>query len=271
MKKTLALSLGVLLTLTGCGTHTGTGAAVGAGFGSILGSAIGGISNGPRGSDVGTIVGMAAGAAVGAAVGSAADEAEQEKYEAYQREREARYTRSYQENDGSGFDPTNSGDDTIEFDDNSASTSSYTTVVPTTYSPASVDADDLAALMPGYTIAYNDAIEIRNASFVDLDGDGTISAGEECKLSFEIINNSSASLYDIMPTVIETSGNDRVYISQGVRVETLAAGSGVKYTATVLGGSKLKDGYAVIRVAVAQGDTDITSEIKEFYITTKKE
>lgn len=270
MKKLLVLSMGTLIVLSGCGTHTGTGAAVGAGFGTILGSAIGGISGGPHGSDVGTVVGMVSGAVVGAAVGAAADEAEQEKYEAYQKERDARYTRSYQQSsdDESGFDPTNSGDDTIEFDDTSSDV--YTTVLPTTYTPKTISEEKMASLIPGYNIAYNDAIELRNASFVDLDGDGAISAGEECKLSFEIINNSSATLYDIMPTVVETSGNDRIYISSGVRVESLAAGSGVKYTATVLGDDKLKDGSAVIRIAITQGDTDITSEIKEFNITTKK-
>lgn len=271
MKKILVLSLGAAMLLSSCGTHTGTGAYAGGTLGAVLGSAIGGISGGPRGSDVGTLVGMVGGAMVGAAVGSAADQAEQEKYEQYQRQRDARYTRSSKlQEDESGFDPTNSGDDTIVFDSDS-SEGSFTRILPTTYSPAVLSSEQLSALMPNYNFVYNQDIELRNVSFMDLDGDGCISAGEECKISFEIINNSGVTLYDVTPTVMEMSGNSKVLVSQGIRVESLVAGSGVKYTATVLGDSKLKEGVAVIRIAIVQGDTDITSDIKEFNITTKKD
>lgn len=285
MKKTFTLLLGAALMLAGCGTSAGEGAYVGGQFGTILGSAIGGITGGPFGSDVGTVVGMAGGAAIGAMVGSAADRARQEKYEEMQRERDARYGRSddgrstvggdvaSRSVDDSGFDPTNSGDDRITFDDapqgypgeEKAAAEVYTTVQPRT-----VSVEQLERSLPGYRMRFSPLIEICNASFVDRDGDGIIRAGEECRVSFEIMNRSSMTVYDIQPTVIETTRNKHIHISQSIRVESIEPGKGVRYTATVLADRRLKDGEAVIKVAVAQGDKDITSQVKEFRVETRR-
>lgn len=289
MRKAFVLLLSAVLLLGGCGTYTGEGAYVGGQFGSVIGSAIGGISGGPRGSDLGTLVGMAGGAAIGAVVGSAADKAQQEKYEQYQRERDERYGRrgydsrrddggAYGDedvayNDGdtpagsdeSGFDPTNSGDDRITFDDTPASNDVYTTVEPRT-----VSMEQLKHTLPGYRMRLSPLIEVRNATFVDRDGDGVLRAGEECKVSFEIMNRSSMTLYDITPTVVETTGNKHIHISPSIRVENIAPGMGVRYTATVLAGKRLKDGEAVIRVAVAQGNNEITSQVEEFRVKTSR-
>ena len=142
MKKYMMFLALSALVLSSCGTYTGQGAYAGATFGSILGSAIGGISGGWQGSNVGQVVGMAGGAAVGAAIGAAADKKEAEQYEAYQRQRaQRRKQKSYGDdiyyggNDNasvrvngnnssnrvnvdndSGFDPSNSADDRIDFD-----------------------------------------------------------------------------------------------------------------------------------------------------------
>jgi hypothetical protein len=163
MKKyMLFLALSVLV-LSSCGTYTGQGAYAGATFGSILGSAIGGISGGWHGSNVGQVVGMAGGAAVGAAIGAAADKKEAERYEAYQRQREQRRKqKSYGDDiydDGSnynygranvnkssshvnvdndsGFDPSNSGDDRIDFDGAGPNGRNATTQNSTTTSSSS--------------------------------------------------------------------------------------------------------------------------------------
>lgn len=283
MKKTIIFTLCAAVTLTGCTTGTGAGAYGGASIGSILGSAIGGISGGPRGSDIGTIVGMAGGAVVGAAVGNASDRAQQEQYRQYQEEREARYSRrqqqssydndSYQQrNDDSGFDPTNSGDDRITLDPQDGTGHDvYTTVKPQTVTPSqSVSVDQLSSIAPGYSFKYNSLVEVRNVSFVDDNGDGVITAGEVSKVSFEIMNRSDIELYDVQPTVIETTGNKHIHVSPGLHVESIAPHKGVRYTATVAADKRLKDGQAVLKVAVAQGNKEITSQVKEFTITTKR-
>lgn len=277
MKKVIAYSLVGAIMLSSCSTAD-SGASNGAFFGSILGSAIGGISGGHRGSDIGTIVGMAGGAIAGAAIGSANEKKEQKKYEEYLRQRNERYSREYQKreisrmNDESGFDPNNGGDDRIEMEPESPATASvrnssdepYTTVEAKT-----VTLDQLKA-MTNYNVNINERIQLRNVSFVDADGNGEIQPEEECKVSFEIMNNSDVEIFDVVPTVIEVSGNKHIHISPGIRVESIKPHQGVRYSATVKADKRLKDSNAVIRVAVAQGQNDITSQVKEFNITTRR-
>ena len=277
MKKVIAYSLVGAIMLSSCSTAD-SGASNGAFFGSILGSAIGGISGGHRGSDIGTIVGMAGGAIAGAAIGSANEKKEQKKYEEYLRQRNERYSREYQKreisrmNDESGFDPNYGGDDRIEMEPESPATASvrnssdepYTTVEAKT-----VTLDQLKA-MTNYNVNINERIQLRNVSFVDADGNGEIQPEEECKVSFEIMNNSDVEIFDVVPTVIEVSGNKHIHISPGIRVESIKPHQGVRYSATVMADKRLKDGNAVIRVAVAQGQNDITSQVKEFNITTRR-
>lgn len=287
MKKGLAVTVSAVLMLSSCGTYTGQGAFVGGEFGSILGSAIGGISGGPRGSDVGTIVGMAGGAILGAAVGAAADQAEQAKYEQHKREYEQRRAQrngQYGDDavyghdaagryDGSGFDPTNSGDDRIDFGAAAPATDEYADAAamqPRTYSPQSLSVDQLSRITPGYSFKYNEMIEIRNVRFGDADGDGQIKAREQCQLTFEIMNNSSSAIYDVQPTVLEASGNKHIHISPNIRVESILPNRGVRYTSTIYGDSRLKNGEAVIRIAVAQGNKEITSQIKELNLITRR-
>jgi hypothetical protein len=303
MRKSLVVTVSAVLVLSSCGTYTGQGAFVGGEFGSILGSAIGGISGGPRGSDVGTIVGMAGGAILGAAVGAAADQADQAKYEQHKREYEQRRAQrsrqygsgaEYGRNNGSGqyeggtgygqdtaasgfddsgFDPSNSGDDRIDFGGAAPATEAYADapmVQPRTYSPQALSVDQLSRITPGYSFRYNSMIEIRNVRFGDVDGDGQIKAKEQCQLTFEIMNNSSETIYGVQPTVLEASGNKHIHISPNIRVESILPNKGVRYTSTIYGDSRLKNGEAVIRIAVAQGNREITSQIKELKLVTRR-
>ena len=244
MKKVIVYSLVGAMLLSSCST-TESGASNGAFFGSIIGSAIGGISGGHRGSDIGTLVGMAGGAVVGAAIGQASEKVEQRKYDEYMRRRT-----------DSGFDPNNGGDDRIVME----------TEVPSN----TVSLDELKN-MTGYNVNINESIQLRHENFTDANGDGNISPGEECKVSFEIMNNSDVEIFNVIPTVIETTGNKHIHISPTVRVESIKPHQGVRYTATILADKRLKDGNAVIRVTVTQGQNDIASMAKEFNITCKRQ
>lgn len=275
MKKIALLLIGGALLVSSCGTYAGQGAYVGGSFGAVLGSAIGGISGGWRGHEVGKIVGMAGGAAVGAAIGSAADQKASERVEQYRQQRQQRdydYRNQSGQNryddgdDYSGFDRSNSGDDRIDFDGAGPRDGhgGYTAAKPRTFDPTKV------TVAPGYHVNYNEQIEIRNARIIDADRDGIIRAGEECKVTFEIMNRSDKVLYDVQPTVFEVTGNKRIHISPNLHVESIPPHSGVRYTATVKADSKLKDGQAVIRLAVTQGNRDITSQVKEFSVQTRR-
>lgn len=244
MKKSMIAVTAAVLLASSCGTYTGQGAYVGGSFGSVLGSAIGGIAGGWRGSDIGTVVGMAGGAVIGAAVGAAADQKQAEQMEQYKRERSQRPVI-----DGSGFDETNSGDDRIDFDGAGPGHSSVTTL----------DAERREA-----------GLVIRNVRLVDADHDGVLRAGEECKISFEVMNRSSMTVYDVQPLVSEVTGNKRVHISPNLHVESIAPHSGIRYTATLLADKKLKDGTAVVRVGVAQGDRQYASQTREITVQTSR-
>lgn len=225
MNRSSALSFAALLLMSSCGTYAGEGAATGGYFGAILGSAIGGISGGPRGSDVGTLAGVVGGAIIGAAVGSAADNAAQER-------------RNYPakdygyENDRGSYGGGQTGyDDRIEFE------------------------TDEADNYRGET----NIIEICNVRFNDSDNDRKISAGEVCKVSFEIMNRSKHNVYNITPEVTELTGNRHIHISPGVLVENIAPHKGVRYTASVGAGRKIKDGYIKLQLSVKQRDNTIAA------------
>ncbi len=129
---------------------------------------------------------------------------------------------------------------------------------------------EVASSFDGYRLHLNPAIEIRNARVIDANEDGVLTRGEACSVVFEIMNNSSQTLYNIQPTVVDVTGNKHVHISPNLRVESILPGRGVRYTATVLADGRLKDGEVSIRIAVAQNNREITSQIKEFTVPTRK-
>lgn len=243
MKKMMVWAVGATLLLSSCSSYTGAGAYTGAQFGSILGSAIGGISGGPRGSDIGTIVGMAGGAMAGATIGNVADQKARGKMD-----------NDYPAN--SGFDSTNSGDDRIDFDGSDATTGNYE------YKQPSSPADNV------YTHSAP-TVEIRNARFIDADGNDTISRGEMCKVVFEIYNNGLQPIYNVVPTVAEMTGNKHIYISQPICVEKIGAYKGVRYTAMVKADNRLKDGTIKLCCSVLQNGEAI-SKVTEFNVETRK-
>lgn len=278
MKKSMVLSLSALLLLSSCGTYTGSGAYAGASLGTILGSAIGGITGGPRGSDIGTIIGMAGGAVVGGAIGAQADNAQQQERSRYEAARahdnygdDSRYYHNDTYNYGqqgatdSGFDPTNSGDDTLYDFNDSSYTGSYSATQPEKVVP-SVRYDGIKAVRPQST----GLIEVRNARFVDDNQDGRLSAGEFCKVIFEVHNTSQTLLTDVQPMVIETTGNRQIAISQGIHVERMEPGRGIRYTAMVKAGNRLKDGTTCFRVYAAQGAGRVVSNVCEFNVPTSR-
>lgn len=282
MKKAITLSLAAVITLGGCDTYQGTGAFAGASLGSILGSAVGGIAGGPRGSDIGTIVGMAGGAAVGAGLGAQADKARSRSYDShdgerptYRHSRENDYDngrnydndRSHDENDGddSGFDPTNSGDDTLYDFNGPDYTDDYTASRPET-----VTTHEAVGNLSSSAAPISMPLEIRNVRFVDDNRNHTLDGGELCKVIFEVYNVSGAMAYDVQPTVVESTGNKRISISSTVHVERIAPGKGIRYTAMVLASKRVKDGNACFRIYAVQGNGDVASGVSELTVPTRR-
>lgn len=283
MKKVILLMLCSSLVMGSCDTYTGSGAYAGGSIGSILGSAIGGLSGGPRGSDMGTIIGMAGGAVVGAVIGSQADQAQADREAAYQQDRAERRSgypgnnrsSNYGENevyDYSNtpvtdnpeiFDSNNGGDDRLYDFKGKDYTGDYSAQQPTTSMP-SATVEELGA-----RFSYSPTLEIVNARFVDANEDNCLNRNETCKVIFEILNRGYKPVYDVVPTVVETTGNKHIFISPSIHVEKISPGSGVRYTAMVKADRKLKDGMARFCVSVIHEGKSI-SKVNEFNIPTKR-
>lgn len=300
MRKSFIVVACVSLLLSGCGTFAGTGAMSGASLGSILGSAVGGLGGGYRGSNVGTVVGMAAGAAIGGAIGAAADQkVEQQQveeqgrhkrmnpeerqavidhYHRMQRERDGQ--RDYNADDeqgyasqgygdgqdGSGYDPDNAGDDRLyDFNDGDEN-GNYGVVRPTEVMPNGYNVGTLAN-------EYSSDMEITNVRFVDANHDGMIGQCEVCEVTFEVMNRSGNTVYNVLPFVIDATRNKHITITPSVNVEQIAAGEGVLYTAIVQADSGLGNGSVKICLSAAstsaQGNRSI-SKVSEFNINTQK-
>lgn len=289
MGKSFIIGMSALLLLGSCDTYTGTGAYMGSTLGSIFGSAIGGIAGGPHGSDVGTIVGMVGGAVAGAAIGQATDQKQQAQREAdiadmraRRPERQARRQGSYGNDNtyghgnnygydnqgsdysGSGFDANNGGDDRIYDFKGSDYSGNYSAKQPDVNMPMQSSVDNLAE-----NLKYTPDIEIKNARFVDDNQDGKIERGELSKVIFEVYNRGNHTLYDVVPTVVEATGNRHIMISPNMHVESIQPGKGIRYTALVKADNRLKDGNAQFCVSVVQGNKKI-SKVCEFDIPTAR-
>lgn len=268
MKKVILLMLCSSLVMGSCDTYTGSGAYAGGSIGSILGSAIGGLSGGPRGSDMGTIIGMAGGAVVGAVIGSQADQAKADREAAYQQDRVERrsgsdYSNSPVTDNPEIFDSNNGGDDRLYDFKGKDYTGDYSAQQPTTSMPTAT-VEELGA-----RFSYSPTLEIVNARFVDDNEDNCLNRNETCKVIFEIVNRGHEPVYDVVPTVVETTGNRHIFISPSIHVEKISPGSGVRYTAMVKADRKLKDGMARFCVSVIHEGKSI-SKVNEFNIPTKR-
>ncbi len=284
MKKMIVCAICSCLMLASCDTYTGTGAYAGGSIGSILGSAIGGLGGGPRGADMGTLIGMAGGAAVGAVIGSQADQRRERDMEQYQRDKAARRSQGVssqsRQNSGSGygsidegmtynggtstdnsgvFDSTNSGDDRLYDFNGKDYVGNYSAQAPKTTVPSST-VDEL-----GMKLSYSPSLEIVNARFVDDNENGTLNRNETCKLIFEIMNRGSQPVFDVVPTVVETTGNKHIFISPSIHVERIDPGRGVRYTAMVKADGRLKGESARFCVSVIHENKAI-SKVNEFNI-----
>lgn len=268
MKKVILLMLCSSLVMSSCDTYTGSGAYAGGSIGSILGSAIGGLSGGPRGSDLGTIIGMAGGAVVGAVIGSQADHEQADREAAYQQDRVERrsgsdYSNTPVTDNSEIFDSNNGGDDRLYDFKGKDYTGDYSAQQPTTSMPTAT-VEELGA-----RFSYSPTLEIVNARFVDDNEDNCLNRNETCKVIFEILNRGYKPVYDVVPTVVETTGNKHIFISPSIHVEKISPGSGVRYTAMVKADRKLKDGMARFCVSVIHEGKSI-SKINEFNIPTKR-
>jgi len=96
-------------------------------------------------------------------------------------------------------------------------------------------------------------LSIDNIRFTDQNGNETIDAGEQAKLTFEIRNHGNETLYDVAP-VISVNGTKQIFISPTAVVGSIRPGMAVRYTAEVLATNKLRSGTAEFTISFGSGD-----------------
>lgn len=114
-----------------------------------------------------------------------------------------------------------------------------------------------------------DQLRIRNIRFIDDSRDHVIHSGENSKVIFEIINEGNEPAYNVVPVVTETTGMKRIHISSSVMIEQITPRNGVKYTANISAGDKIKTGEIHIRIAVTDEYGD-EYDRQEFSLPTQR-
>ena len=112
-------------------------------------------------------------------------------------------------------------------------------------------------------------LRITNIRFIDDNRNHIIDAEENCKLVFDIVNAGDVSAYNITPVIEEMTGMKYLGISPSAQISYLPQGDRVRYTATIVGGKRLKAGEAVFRVYTTESNGAV-SEAHEFTLPTAK-
>ena len=112
-------------------------------------------------------------------------------------------------------------------------------------------------------------LKLRRIRFIDDNRSHVIDAGENSKISFEIMNEGRKPVYNVVP-VVETVGKVKhIGISPSVMVEEILPGEGIRYTASIHAGDRLKDGEVTFRVAVAD-ENGVICDSQEFTLPTQR-
>ena len=112
-------------------------------------------------------------------------------------------------------------------------------------------------------------LTIRNLRFVGDDGNNVINRGENCKIIFELANNTGRVINDIIPDIFEVNGNSHLTISPATRIESLRSGDAIRYTANVRADKRMKEGTAYFRIMVSTEGSEFVP-LRDFSIEMKK-
>lgn len=110
-------------------------------------------------------------------------------------------------------------------------------------------------------------LQIRNIRFIDENRNHIIEPEEQSKVIFEIMNTSRETVYNAVP-IVQTD-NKRIYVSPSVMIEQIAPNDGIKYTAHLKGGKRLKDGEVTIHIAIADYEGN-EYDWQEFTLPTRR-
>lgn len=112
-------------------------------------------------------------------------------------------------------------------------------------------------------------LKITNIRFVDDGRNQIINANEHCKIVFDVMNESNATIFDVIPVVKAISGSKYIEISPSVMIESIAPGDGIRYTANLYANKKMKTGEVVFGIELTN-ENGAQGDFREFTLPTQK-
>ena len=112
-------------------------------------------------------------------------------------------------------------------------------------------------------------LKLRRIRFIDDNRNHVIDAGENSKIIFEIMNDGRKPVYNVVPVVETVEKVKHLGISPSVMIEEILPGEGIRYTASIHAGERLKDGEVTFRVAVAD-ENGMICDSQEFTLPTQR-
>lgn len=125
-----------------------------------------------------------------------------------------------------------------------------------------------SSYLPYQPTSVPSPIVISNIRFVDNNNNHVINPLENCKIIFDISNDSPVAIYNVTP-VISITGVKNINVSPSQVISYMEPGSKIRYTATVLAGKRLKSGMANFNIYATDSNGSI-SEYHNFSLPTQK-
>ena len=112
-------------------------------------------------------------------------------------------------------------------------------------------------------------LKLHRIRFIDDNRSHVIDAGESSKIIFEVMNEGRQPVYNVVPVVEIVGKVKHIGISPSVMIEKILPGEGIRYTASIHAGERLKDGEVTFRVAVAD-ENGVICDSQEFTLPTRR-
>lgn len=117
--------------------------------------------------------------------------------------------------------------------------------------------------------ARSSDLVVKHIRFVDANRNQVIDSNETAKIIFEVMNTGRTDIYNVTPVIKELNGVKQLYISPSATIECIPAGDGIRYTANIRTGKKLKTGEALFQITVLEGNGASVSS-RTFAIPTQR-
>ena len=110
-----------------------------------------------------------------------------------------------------------------------------------------------------------DCLKIENLRYTDNNDNRTLDASERARLTFEIRNTGSTTVYNVAP-VVNTSMTKQIVVSPPAIIASIAPGRSVRYTAELYGKKNLRTATAQFTISYATNGTLYT--VRRFELAT---